>query len=294
ARTGTPARHAHLCHRPVRRGGRDHGHAAERRKLFGALRAGDLDERGGLHRPDVVELGVAHVERLGAVRRDLDRGTRRHDDVPDELHRQGRGHALRRPRHDDALSLPAREPTERHAGRRHRRVPALHRRQIGRAVLAPWADGRGSPCYPRGRAMPDLTPFIAQWGYAAIFAIVILGNVGLPVPEETVLTVSGYLIWQGRLEVLPVVLTAIASAVLGDNIAYWIGRRYGRLALTRFLKISPERIERMQGLVLRYGMLAVFVARFVAGLRFMAGPLAGSTGLSPLRFFLANLLGALV
>ena len=50
----------------------------------------------------------------------------------------------------------------------------------------------------------------------------------------------------------------------------------------------------MQGLVLRYGMLAVFVARFVAGLRFMAGPLAGSTGLSPLRFFIANLLGALV
>ena len=91
-----------------------------------------------------------------------------------------------------------------------------------------------------------------------------------------------------------VLLTAIASAVLGDNMAYWIGRRYGRLALTRFLKIGPERIERMQGLVLRYGMLAVFVGRFVAGLRFMAGPLAGITGLSPLRFFIANLLGAII
>ena len=142
--------------------------------------------------------------------------------------------------------------------------------------------------------MPDLTPFIAQWGYAAIFVIVILGNVGLPIPEETVLTVSGYLIWQGRLKPLPVLLTAIVSAVLGDNMAYWIGRRYGRLALTRFLKIGPERIEHMQRLVLRYGMLAVFVGRFVAGLRFMAGPLAGSTGLSPLRFFIANLLGAII
>jgi membrane protein DedA with SNARE-associated domain len=142
--------------------------------------------------------------------------------------------------------------------------------------------------------MPDLTPFIAQWGYAAIFLIVILGNVGLPVPEETILTLAGYLIWQGRLEPIPVVLTAITSAVLGDNIAYWLGRRYGRIALTRFLKIGPERIERMQRLVLRYGMLAVFFARFVAGLRFMAGPLAGSTGLSPLRFFVANLLGGIV
>jgi membrane protein DedA with SNARE-associated domain len=142
--------------------------------------------------------------------------------------------------------------------------------------------------------MPDLTPLITQWGYAAIFVIVILGNVGLPVPEETVLTLSGYLIWQRRLELLPVLLTAITSAVLGDNMAYWIGRRYGRVALTRFLKIGPERIERMQRLVMRFGMLAVFVARFVGGLRFMAGPLAGSTGLSPVRFFIANFLGAIV
>ena len=142
--------------------------------------------------------------------------------------------------------------------------------------------------------MPDLTPFIAQWGYAAIFLIVILGNVGLPVPEETVLTVSGYLIWQGRLEPWPVILTALSSAVIGDNIAYWIGRRYGRLVLTRWLHVPPERIDRMQARVVRYGMLAVFAARFVAGLRFMAGPLAGSTGLDPLRFFAANLLGAIV
>ena len=142
--------------------------------------------------------------------------------------------------------------------------------------------------------MPDLTPLITQWGYAAIFLIVILGNVGLPVPEETVLTVSGYLIWKGRLEVVPVILTAITSAVIGDNVAYWLGRRYGRRVLTRFIKVRPERIERMQQLVLRYGMVAVFVARFVAGLRFMAGPLAGSTGLSPVRFFIANLLGAAV
>lgn len=140
--------------------------------------------------------------------------------------------------------------------------------------------------------MPDLTPLIARWGYLAVFLIIILGNVGLPVPEETVLTVSGYLIWQGQLELVPVILVAMASAVLGDNVAYWLGRRYGRHVLARFVRVGPERLERMQRFVMRYGMLAVFAARFVAGLRFMAGPLAGSTGLSPLRFFVANLLGA--
>ena len=144
------------------------------------------------------------------------------------------------------------------------------------------------------RAMPDLTSLISQWGYAAIFLIVVLGNAGLPVPEETVLTVAGYLVWQGRLAAIPALAVAIVSAVIGDNAAYWLGRRYGQELLGRFVQLRPERVAQMQRFVERYGALAVFVARFVAGLRFMAGPLAGSTGLAPIRFFVANFLGAAV
>jgi membrane protein DedA with SNARE-associated domain len=142
--------------------------------------------------------------------------------------------------------------------------------------------------------MPDLTQFIDAWGYAAIFLIVVLGNVGLPVPEETVLTVGGYLAWQGHLRFPVVVLVAIVSAITGDNIGYWLGRRYGQRILGRLTAAAPERADRARAFILRYGALAVFAARFVAGLRFMAGPLAGSTGLSPGRFFTANLLGAVV
>ena len=142
--------------------------------------------------------------------------------------------------------------------------------------------------------MPDLTPLISQWGYAAIFLVVVLGNAGLPVPEESVLAVSGYLVWQNRLAFAPVLAVAISSAVVGDNVAFWLGRRYGRRIIARFAGMKPERVQRIEDFVRRYGMLAVFVARFVAGLRFMAGPLAGSTGLSPVRFFIANLLGAAV
>src|SRR5262245_33950418 len=154
---------------------------------------------------------------------------------------------------------------------------------------------RAAPCYPRpGFPMPDLGQLIASWGYVAIFAVVILGNLGLPVPEESVLTISGYLCWQGHLHFAPVAVVAIVSAVLGDNMAYWLGRRYGQRLVDRLATAAPARIERMRGFVVRYGMLAVFVARFVAGLRFMAGPLAGRTGLDPLRFFAANLLGAVI
>jgi len=84
------------------------------------------------------------------------------------------------------------------------------------------------------------------------------------------------------------------SAMAGDNLGYWIGRRHGQRVLARLKAAAPERVEKMQRFVRDHGALSVFVARFVTGLRFMAGPLAGSTGLSPWRFFIANLLGAVV
>src|SRR5262245_6523519 len=82
------------------------------------------------------------------------------------------------------------------------------------------ARGVGPVLFWSTRAMPDLTQLIDSWGYAAIFLIVLLGNAGLPVPEETVLTVAGYLCWQRQLRFTGVVITGIASAVIGDNLVY--------------------------------------------------------------------------
>ena len=59
---------------------------------------------------------------------------------------------------------------------------------------------------------------IDQWGYAAIFVIVFLGNLGLPVTEEGVLLLSGYLVWKGRLRFVVVVIVGVLSAALGDNL----------------------------------------------------------------------------
>ena len=143
--------------------------------------------------------------------------------------------------------------------------------------------------------MPDLGHLINHWGYAAIFVLVILGNMGVPLPEETVLILAGYLVWQGDLR-LPVVLAiGILSAVVGDNIGYRIGRHYGQGAIERYglwVLGNSRRLKRVRGFVTRYGPTGVFVARFLPGVRFMAGPLAGATGLRPLRFLVANVLGA--
>lgn len=143
--------------------------------------------------------------------------------------------------------------------------------------------------------MGHLTLFVEHWGYAAIVAVVVLGNLGLPVPEETILTLAGYLAWRGDLRLWPVLMVGVASASAGDNVAYWLGRSVGGTALRRIrtrLWVSPARLEATQRFVVKHGALAVFVSRFLPGLRFAAGPVAGISGIPPLVFFIANVLGA--
>jgi len=145
--------------------------------------------------------------------------------------------------------------------------------------------------------VPPLGDLIASWRYVGIFLAVVGGNFGLPVPEETVLIVAGYLAWRRTLRLPLVLLVGVVSAVTGDNLGYWIGRRYGRAAIERYghwLAVTPARLESVWGFVRRHGSLGVFAARFIPGLRFLAGPIAGASGMGGARFAVANLLGALV
>jgi membrane protein DedA with SNARE-associated domain len=144
--------------------------------------------------------------------------------------------------------------------------------------------------------MPDLSTVLEHWRYPAIFVVVILGNVGLPVPEETVLALGGYLAHRGDLRVPGVIAVGILAAVIGDNLGYWAGRRYGQDALARYGRyvwITPDRLQKASRVLVRYGGLAVFAARFVPGVRTLAGPVAGATGMRPLTFMASNALGAL-
>jgi len=142
--------------------------------------------------------------------------------------------------------------------------------------------------------MSNLTNLIGHWGYAAIFVVVLLGNIGLPIPEETVLGLSGYLVWRGELRFSIVLVVGILSAVTGDNIGYWLGRKYGKTAIEQYaVKImTPRRVASAERLVERYGFHGIFVARFIPVARFIAGPFSGAMGLKFAPFFIANVLGA--
>lgn len=137
---------------------------------------------------------------------------------------------------------------------------------------------------------------LGHWGYLALFTLVVAGNVGVPLPESTVLWVAGYLSFKGTLSLSVVLAVGIIAAVAGDNLGYAIGRRFGHALFLRYAAwagLTPARLERLREFVQRYGALGVFLARFLTGLRFLAGPLAGSLGLPWPAFLLANVLGAI-
>ncbi len=122
-------------------------------------------------------------------------------------------------------------------------------------------------------------------------------SLGIPVPGETALLVGVFLATQGRLSVPLVALVAWVGAVVGDNLGYAIGRRWGtrlvRLpAIGRFY--TTDRLERAEDVFARRGWVAVFTGRFVALLRIFAGPLAGMHRMPWTGFFLANAAGGAV
>jgi membrane protein DedA with SNARE-associated domain len=127
---------------------------------------------------------------------------------------------------------------------------------------------------------------IANLGYVAIF-------IGTFLEGESVLALGGVAASYGYLSLTKVVGVAMVGAFLGDQLAFYIGRRFGPRILARYPKIAAK-AGRVQDLVRRWDAPAVILLRFMYGLR-IAGPIViGSAGISPWRLALFNFIGVLI
>jgi membrane protein DedA with SNARE-associated domain len=140
-------------------------------------------------------------------------------------------------------------------------------------------------------------PFIAQYGYGALFGVLFAESFGLPLPGEAFLVTASFLATQGQLNIWIVGLTAWIAAVLGDNVGYAIGYFGGRRLVTRHgarVGISVERLNKAEHFFAHYGPEVVIVARFFPVLRQLNGIVAGSAGMDWKRFVIYNGLGGLL
>jgi len=142
-----------------------------------------------------------------------------------------------------------------------------------------------------------IAAWLATWGYLGIFISVFIGNLGIPVPEETVMLAAGFLAGRFILDLRFVYVVVILSAVTGDCCGYVIGRTGGQRLLLRLasrFEFMRTRYDRLQLFFQTHGSKAVFMARFITGARFMAGPMAGACGMPFFQFLGWNVLGAIV
>jgi membrane-associated protein len=136
----------------------------------------------------------------------------------------------------------------------------------------------------------------ANVGYAAVFALVAIETMGIPVPAETALIAAALLAHKGQMDIGTLVLIASAAAILGDNIGFAIGRRYGRRL---FLAPGPLHRHRLRVLELgepffaKHGPKAVFLGRWISGLRIASAWLAGMNRMRWPVFVVWNALGGI-
>ncbi len=143
--------------------------------------------------------------------------------------------------------------------------------------------------------MDLIISWISQYGYAAIFCLLMLGIAGLPIPDETVLVFAGYLISQGHLRADAAVAAAFTGSVCGISLSYVIGRTLGLGFVHKYgnyIRVTPARLETVHKWFNRIGHWTLFVGYYIAGVRHFTALVAGASGLEYRSFAVYAYTGA--
>jgi membrane protein DedA with SNARE-associated domain len=145
--------------------------------------------------------------------------------------------------------------------------------------------------------MEHLANWVAHYGYAAIFSLLVFGIVGLPVPDEWMLTFAGYLVFTGHLRPIPALGSAMLGSMCGITVSYILGRSLGLYLIHRygwFFHISSKDMDRVHAWFARFGTWTLVFGYFVPGVRHFTAIVAGTSELPPRTFALYAYSGALI
>ncbi|MDD7993838.1 UNVERIFIED_ORG: membrane protein DedA with SNARE-associated domain [Kosakonia oryzae] len=132
----------------------------------------------------------------------------------------------------------------------------------------------------------DINNLISQYGYAAL----VIGSIA---EGETITLLGGVAAHQGLLRFPLVVISVALGGMIGDQLLYLLGRRYGMKILRRFSR-HRDKIHQAQTLIRRHPYLFVIGSRFMYGFRIVGPLLIGTSHLRPKIFLPLNILGAIV
>lgn len=133
----------------------------------------------------------------------------------------------------------------------------------------------------------EILQWIAEYGYMGIFVALFAGIVGAPIPDETILTFAGYLVWHGDLRAVPAFGAGFLGSACGITASYLLGSVSGGYMVRRlgpFLHLTPDHLRRVHGWFNRFGAWTLTFGYFVPGVRHLTAYVAGASALEYRKF----------
>lgn len=143
-----------------------------------------------------------------------------------------------------------------------------------------------------------LVGFFTQFGYLAVFSVLLACGFGLPIPEDITLVAGGVISGLGYANLTTMVLVGLAGVLVGDGLVFALGRLSGaRVFEIRIIRkfMTPDRLKKVESKLAKHGRMVVFAARFMPGLRTPIFLTTGATRqVSTLTFFALDGAAALI
>lgn len=142
-----------------------------------------------------------------------------------------------------------------------------------------------------------LLNLLVQYGSLMIFVLLVLGIIALPIPEETILVVAGFLMNQEVLSPSSTILAGFAGSMSGISLSYLLGRTGGSYLIHNYgswVGLKQSHLQRAKEWFNHFGKWSLFIGYFIPGVRHFTGFTAGSTNVEYKHFALYAYSGAVI
>jgi membrane protein DedA with SNARE-associated domain len=138
-----------------------------------------------------------------------------------------------------------------------------------------------------------ITEIIHQYGYAGIYGSLLLGIVGIPIPDEFLMIFCGFLVSKGELSYFPTLITAFLGSLSGMSVSYFVAYKLEHY-LKRKKKAFVEKIAGLSSWFQKYGKFAIIIGYYIPGIRYITAYFAGMSEITYRHFISYAAIGAAI
>ncbi|MGL4655656.1 MAG: VTT domain-containing protein [Sarcina sp.] len=144
--------------------------------------------------------------------------------------------------------------------------------------------------------MSDILNLVSQYGYILVYLLLSIELLGVPfLPGEILMVYCGFLVFQGKLNIILLCTVATLGVSTGLTLSYFIGHKLGEPFFSKYgpkIHLGPDKMDKMSKLLDKYGTMLIFFICFIPGLKHIIGYFSGTSGMSFKRYAIGGYLGA--